>query len=70
MAQGSARSSRSAAQSAARSSNTRGELRLAGAHHTAGIAELKADQIYTLSEGDPGQIGNRALIAAGTKPTS
>jgi len=31
-----------------------------------GIAELSADQIYTLSEGDPGQIGNRALIAAGT----
>jgi glucokinase len=31
-----------------------------------GVAELKADQIYTLSEGDPGQIGNRALIAAGT----
>jgi glucokinase len=31
-----------------------------------GIAELKADQIYTLAEGDPGQIGNRALIAAGT----
>ncbi|MGA7858243.1 MAG: glucokinase [Terracidiphilus sp.] len=31
-----------------------------------GIAELQADQIYTLSEGDPGQTGNRALIAAGT----
>ncbi len=31
-----------------------------------GIAELTADQIYTLSEGDPSQIGNRALIAAGT----
>lgn len=31
-----------------------------------GVAELKADQIYTLAEGDPGQIGNRALIAAGT----
>jgi glucokinase len=31
-----------------------------------GIAELSADQIYTLSEGDAGQIGNRALIAAGT----
>ena len=31
-----------------------------------GIAELAADQIYTLSEGDPSQIGNRALIAAGT----
>ena len=31
-----------------------------------GIAELKPDQIYTLSEGDPSQTGNRALIAAGT----
>ena len=31
-----------------------------------GIAELQPDQIFTLSEGDPGQIGNRALIAAGT----
>jgi glucokinase len=31
-----------------------------------GVAELKPDQIYTLSEGDPSQIGNRALIAAGT----
>ncbi|HWE84641.1 MAG TPA: glucokinase [Terracidiphilus sp.] len=31
-----------------------------------GVAELQADQIFTLSEGDPGQIGNRALIAAGT----
>ena len=31
-----------------------------------GIAELKSDQIYTLSEGDARQIGNRALIAAGT----
>jgi glucokinase len=31
-----------------------------------GVAELSADQIYTLSEGDPSQIGNRALIAAGT----
>jgi glucokinase len=31
-----------------------------------GVAELGADQIYTLSEGDPSQIGNRALIAAGT----
>ena len=31
-----------------------------------GIAELTADQIYTLSEGDPRQAGNRALIAAGT----
>jgi len=31
-----------------------------------GIAELKPEQIYTLSEGDPSQIGNRALISAGT----
>jgi glucokinase len=31
-----------------------------------GVAELSQDQIYTLSEGDAGQIGNRALIAAGT----
>jgi glucokinase len=31
-----------------------------------GVAELTADQIYTLSEGDVSQIGNRALIAAGT----
>jgi glucokinase len=31
-----------------------------------GIAELTSEQIYTLSEGDPGQTGNRALIAAGT----
>uniref|UniRef100_E6PY28 Glucokinase (Glucose kinase) n=1 Tax=mine drainage metagenome TaxID=410659 RepID=E6PY28_9ZZZZ len=31
-----------------------------------GIAELTPDQIFTLSEGDPRQIGNRALIAAGT----
>jgi glucokinase len=31
-----------------------------------GIAELSADQIFTLSEGDPSQIGNRALVAAGT----
>ena len=31
-----------------------------------GIAELQPDQIYTLSEGDPSQTGNRALIAAGT----
>jgi glucokinase len=31
-----------------------------------GVAELKANQIFTLSEGDAGQIGNRALIAAGT----
>jgi glucokinase len=31
-----------------------------------GIAELGPDQIYTLSEGDSGQVGNRALISAGT----
>jgi glucokinase len=31
-----------------------------------GIAELTPDQIFTLSEGDSGQTGNRALIAAGT----
>jgi glucokinase len=31
-----------------------------------GVAELSHDQILTLSEGDPSQIGNRALIAAGT----
>ncbi|HEX4756575.1 MAG TPA: glucokinase [Terracidiphilus sp.] len=31
-----------------------------------GIAELTADQIHTLSEGDSRQIGNRALISAGT----
>jgi glucokinase len=31
-----------------------------------GIAELSADQIFTLSEGDSSQIGNRALISAGT----
>jgi glucokinase len=31
-----------------------------------GVAELSADQIYTLSEGDASQIGNRALLAAGT----
>ena len=31
-----------------------------------GVSELSAEQIYTLSEGDPSQIGNRALIAAGT----
>ena len=31
-----------------------------------GIAELSADQIYTLSQGDSSQIGNRALISAGT----
>lgn len=31
-----------------------------------GIAELAADQIYSLSEGDPRQLANRALISAGT----
>lgn len=31
-----------------------------------GVAELSPEQIYTLSEGDASQIGNRALIAAGT----
>jgi len=31
-----------------------------------GIAELVPDQIHTLSDGDTGQVGNRALIAAGT----
>jgi glucokinase len=31
-----------------------------------GISELGADQIYTLSEGDAGQVGNRGLISAGT----
>ena len=31
-----------------------------------GIPELSGDQIFTLSEGDPNQVGNRALIAAGT----
>ena len=31
-----------------------------------GVAELTPEQIYTLSEGDTSQIGNRALIAAGT----
>jgi len=31
-----------------------------------GIAELSADQVYTLSEGDARQIGNQALISAGT----
>src|SRR5208283_838613 len=31
-----------------------------------GIAELKSDQIYTLSEGDAQQVGNRGLISAGT----
>jgi glucokinase len=31
-----------------------------------GIAELAPNQIYTLNEGDTAQIGNRALLAAGT----
>jgi len=31
-----------------------------------GIAELGADQVYTLSEGDSRQVGNRGLISAGT----
>jgi glucokinase len=31
-----------------------------------GVAELSSDQIFTLSEGDASQIGNRALLAAGT----
>jgi len=31
-----------------------------------GIAELQPDQIYTLSDGDSSQMGNRALVAAGT----
>jgi len=31
-----------------------------------GIAELSADQIFTLSDGDASQTGNRALMAAGT----
>ncbi len=31
-----------------------------------GIAELSSDQIYTLSEGDASQMGNRALISGGT----
>ena len=31
-----------------------------------GVAELSPDQIYTLSEGDASQTGNRGLIAAGT----
>jgi glucokinase len=31
-----------------------------------GISELTAEQIYTLSDGDNRQIGNRALISAGT----
>jgi glucokinase len=31
-----------------------------------GVAELSHEQIFTLSEGDSSQMGNRALIAAGT----
>lgn len=31
-----------------------------------GIAELAPDQIFALNEGDSSQVGNRALIAAGT----
>ena len=31
-----------------------------------GVAELSPSQIYTLSEGDASQVGNRGLIAAGT----
>jgi glucokinase len=31
-----------------------------------GIAELGPEQVYTLSDGDSSQIGNRALISAGT----
>jgi glucokinase len=31
-----------------------------------GIAELSAEQVFTLSEGDMRQMGNRALISAGT----
>ena len=31
-----------------------------------GVAELAPDQVYTLAEGDASQVGNRALIAAGT----
>jgi glucokinase len=31
-----------------------------------GLSELSSDQLYTLSEGDVRQTGNRALIAAGT----
>jgi glucokinase len=31
-----------------------------------GIAELSAEQIFTLAEGDASQAGNRALLAAGT----
>ncbi len=31
-----------------------------------GIPELKAEQIFTLNEGDPAAVGNRALVSAGT----
>jgi glucokinase len=31
-----------------------------------GVAELTSEQIYILSEGDASQLGNRALLAAGT----
>jgi glucokinase len=31
-----------------------------------GLAELAPDHIYTLSEGDASQVGNRALVSAGT----
>src|SRR6185437_14928981 len=31
-----------------------------------GITELEPNQIYTMSEGDARQMGNRALISAGT----
>lgn len=31
-----------------------------------GIPELGADQLFTLSEGDPSQVGNRGLVSAGT----
>lgn len=31
-----------------------------------GIPELTSDQVFVLSEGDSGQVGHRALIAAGT----
>jgi glucokinase len=31
-----------------------------------GIPELTAEQIFTLNHGDPGAVGNRALVSAGT----
>lgn len=31
-----------------------------------GVAELNAEQLYTLNEGDRGAVGNRALVSAGT----